>query len=135
MDYAKKIVGKVKQHYWIDEHLVLMEPQKYVVGRFFKDSGDIEIWNNAINGDVGVDFQRLLIHEYIESNLMNAGLPFRGLNSDVTSAYNYGAHDLSPLTSNSTMTWSNLQRNNPNKAVNLTNLDELVSFIKQIEGF
>jgi hypothetical protein len=81
------------------------------------------------------DLKKLIAHEYIEAKLMQEGVNYRSFNA--LSASKYGAHDLSSHDYNfDFLHWVNFGRKAPsiNLAPNLGNIDDVVNYIKNIEG-
>lgn len=81
------------------------------------------------------DLRKLIAHEYIESRLMQSGLPYR-VPGELTS-YRYGAHELSSLEHTLDFShWQIMARRDPLLNINhdLSNLDEVAYSILDIEG-
>lgn len=109
LDVDPSVVDRVKQHLFVEEHDLPVGPGDVRRGNFSADERTADLWNKARNGSLSADetaeFKRLLSHEYVESRLMEQGMPYRssdpaaynsfGIN--VPSAEYHGAHDLAPL--------------------------------------
>ena len=153
-DKLARQLAEVKEHYWKGEHLVEFEQGKFRVGRFSKEAHDIQLWEAAENGFKNKEqlreFKKFIAHEYTELKLMEEGLPYRGMDTsnwdeifgNVPTSSSYGAHDLAPTLNGiggDFGPWhSKLGRNIPEDLMvkdDLSNLDELVEIIKNIEGF
>lgn len=100
----QNILNRAKQHYYVDEHLMLIDGELRF-GRFERDAVDNAEWERMINiaGDELTPqeitaFKRLIAHEYVESQLMEKGMSYRPLfdGSGNVRPYDFGAHDLSP---------------------------------------
>ncbi|WP_286971071.1 hypothetical protein [Flavobacterium sp. UBA4854] len=105
-----EIISTVKEHFFITEHFVRNDiANSFIIGRFGKYTEDIELWDafsaaNPTSSQIHIradrlrEFQILLAHEYIESELMKLGLNFRSFEvANGLDAVNFGAHELSPL--------------------------------------
>ena len=92
------IVQVAKNHYYVNEQLLFdKDKNKFIIGRFSRSKADNEEWIDAINDFLIVDeiesFKRLLVHEYIEAKLVEAGMNFRSfINSENILPYDTGAH-------------------------------------------
>lgn len=104
-----EIMQDAKNHYFIKEHFVRSElSNDFIVGRFSKDEFDINEWISfrdipisSINQNEIDSFRKLIVHEYIESKLMNEGVNFRAFETPNNyKPYDFGAHDLAPTLSN-----------------------------------
>ena len=133
------IIEKVKEHYFIKEHLIRTD-KGFEIGRFERTKSDIDEWKDAIQGFEDVEdlklFKRVLAHEYIESKLMEQGINYKSFD-DLNSWYSYnaGAHDHSPLIKDSSdMSYLNRLKDIPQPNSNLTNLDQIVTEILKIYG-
>lgn len=119
MNIPRHIVEQVKQHFFVNEHLIFLN-NKILKGGFTKDPLEVAIWKAAIDNGLTQDvryfdltlsefvsfpkeranflFKRLIAHEYIESKLMQKGYMYnsiiKGSNPDFT-AVNFGGHELS----------------------------------------
>ncbi|MFF9667179.1 hypothetical protein ACF1FY_34530, partial [Streptomyces althioticus] len=107
------IVAKAKEHLFLTRHKVQFGPgDKVVEGEYFNAHNELATyWLRARNWNAS-DFtlgvvRGIIAHEYVESILMEAGLPYR---SDDPSAWvngydprpgNVGAHDLAPISGDS----------------------------------
>jgi hypothetical protein len=147
LEVNPSIVDRVKQHLFLDEHDIPTGPAQVGHGNFTPDARVADLWSKARNGalhaDEAAEFRRLLSHEYVESNLMEQGLPYRssdpgaydtdGLNWPT--AQHHGAHDLAPLVNHQRdpfAHWPSLGRTPPDITIadDLSNLDDVVRLIQ-----
>ncbi|GGQ44571.1 WXG100 family type VII secretion target [Couchioplanes azureus] len=102
------VIGRVQQHLFRTEHDVQLGPNQTARGYFTPLDEIADLWTAAENGTLDADglhrFRRLVAHEYVESRLMEAGLPYRSANPDAyaddyywPSPEHHGAHDLAPI--------------------------------------
>jgi hypothetical protein len=133
----ENVVQTMKQHYFVNEHLVEVADGTFVKGRFNADEHVADWWNAVKSGNLAnaSDLKKLIAHEYIEAKLMQEGVNYRSFNA--LSASKYGAPDLSSHDYNfDFLHWVNFGRKAPsiNLAPNLGNIDDVVNYIKNIEG-
>ncbi|GAB4211633.1 MAG: hypothetical protein OHK0022_46410 [Roseiflexaceae bacterium] len=105
-------LARVKQHLFHTEHEMALTPDDVRKGLFTPDPEIAYLWEGATKGTLNAkdqaSFRRLISHEYVESNLMELGVPYRsghpnafeeapygGLRNEPTPQH-HGAHDLSP---------------------------------------
>ncbi|MFB0494488.1 hypothetical protein ABID99_000725 [Mucilaginibacter sp. OAE612] len=96
------VMTRVKEHFWIKEHFILVENGTYQIGRFERLESDVLEWkaaiNNTLSGNDLETFKRLMAHEYVESQLMERGLSYRALNKYLSAApSDLGAHEMAPI--------------------------------------
>lgn len=97
------LLKQAKKHYYIDEHLIFINGE-FRIGRFERDFIDNTEWERMINKNINeltndeiTNFKRLVVHEYIESKLMEKGMNFRSFIDPFNyHAYDFGAHDIAP---------------------------------------
>ncbi|MER7771789.1 hypothetical protein [Kitasatospora sp. NPDC096140] len=107
LEIDESIVAKAKEHLFLTKHTVQFGPGKVVDGEYFNAHNELATyWLRARNWNVtestaGI-VRGVIAHEYVESVLMKAGVPYR---SEDPSAWvddyeprpgNVGAHDLAP---------------------------------------
>jgi hypothetical protein len=108
----QRTLDRVKKHLFLDEHDVQTGPGLTERGRFTPDGKIADLWDKAEKGTLSPkeqeQFKRLMAHEYIESHLMERGMPYRSDHPDywnspdygpgvaAPSASHHGAHDLAP---------------------------------------
>jgi RHS repeat-associated protein len=114
--FSEEILAQAKQHLFMKEHNIpIADPtsssgNKVVNAKFEPDLGIATSWIAARTGfskpgaliTEKPHFSRLVVHEYIESKLMEAGIPFISTHSSAwktgdyrSSPQHFGAHDLS----------------------------------------
>lgn len=142
----ESILDKVKDHLFHRLHELPVGPNQTVKAHFSPDPDIANLWSKATKGKLALDeakrFLRLMAHEYVESRLMEKGLPYRSSHPDAYKrGYNmptpehFGAHDLAPLVdaaSEPFRHWEKVLGRKPPKfefAQDLSNLDELVELI------
>lgn len=145
------VVDRAKRNLFLDTHKVQTGPNTTEVGRFTPDKRIADLWEKAENGTLTDKeqkaFKKLLAHEYVESKLMERGLPYRSDHPDywnhpdfgpgtaTPSPAHHGAHDLAPNES-PLGEWSHywrMDRDDPgiDIADDLSNLDDVVDKIWQ----
>ncbi|QBI52231.1 hypothetical protein [Streptomonospora litoralis] len=104
----KTVLDRVKQHLFFREHAVATDPGKHRVGLFSPTDDIASKWmsatENPLSGRALHQFRRLMIHEGVESALMEHGITYRSTHPDYydSRSYpyagprNFGAHDLAP---------------------------------------
>jgi|GEM_PF-2264603 len=142
-----EIINKVKKHYYIDEQFMLLDDEFYI-GRFERTGEDNKEWLRMADGpdplkpldkltDYEIEaFKRLVSHEYVELKLMEKGLSYRSLNkSDYQNLYPYefGAHDIAPITGNGK--FADLKRASNPPSLILNNYDNLEKIINWYINF
>ncbi|MFG2842798.1 hypothetical protein ACGF12_06430 [Kitasatospora sp. NPDC048296] len=107
LEIDENIVAKAKEHLFLTKHKVQFGPGKAVDGEYFSAHSSLATyWLRARNWNVSEStagiVRGIIAHEYVESLLMKAGLPYR---SEDPSAWvddykplpgNVGAHELAP---------------------------------------
>jgi hypothetical protein len=133
------VVERMKQHFFIEEHLVEITENQYKIGRFNISIDHVEFWSQVKKGNLenADQLKTLIAHEYMESKLMQSGLTYIGIEAN---ASKYGAHELAILDNPAFFGfshWSILLKRNLTPATissNFSNIDDIVLFIKNIEG-
>ncbi len=131
------IILRVKEHLFIDEHLVEIPGNEFVKGRFATYQHVADWWVEIANGNTQSldEFKKLIAHEYIEGELMKDGLIYHVLEN--ASASKYGAHNLSIHDGTGKFDhWADMGRHIPNFTLNpdFNNIDIIVTQIKTLEG-
>ncbi len=139
---SQDVVQAAKQHLFVTEHLIETTQGVFTQGRFATYHHITQWWKSAANGTISsrdaTSLRKLIGHEYIESALMQRGMVYRQL--DVPSGGKYGAHELSVGEDSGDFShWASangLYRNLPSFDLNsdLSNIDDVVGWIKTIEG-
>ncbi|MET8881585.1 hypothetical protein [Streptomyces rubiginosohelvolus] len=77
---SESVLQRVKNHMFRTEHVVVAEKGVAREGLFTPRDDIADLWQAArsreLDGTEAVKFQRLIAHEYVESHLMEAGLPY-----------------------------------------------------------
>ena len=136
------IIAQVKKHLFLTEHDVPVPPDGRIVrGYFTADEWIATLWNRAELGTLSRSEQgqirNLLAHEYVESHLMAAGMPYRSSDpaawdedgSPVFNTSHFGAHEAAPNShSGGLRHWSSLGLTPPDDPIapDLSNIDEVV---------
>jgi hypothetical protein len=99
---------EIKDHIFFEEHDIAVGPDRVCSGNFTPNNEIADLWSKAEAGPLDpVDqpyFHRIMAHEYVESRLMNRGIPYRSADpaawgpdrGNVATREHYGAHDLAP---------------------------------------
>ncbi|WP_410789653.1 hypothetical protein [Kribbella sp. C-35] len=148
----REVIEEAKQHLFQRQHDVALGPGEVRHGYFtpFAEFGDL--WERVASGDDLTDDQRLefrslLAHEYVESKLMQAGVPYKSAHpeawtddgmSRISREYP-SAHNMAPLSAQSRpkdllRLWDDplgLPRGDLRVAEDLSNLDEVVRVAKK----
>ncbi|MDX3818468.1 hypothetical protein PV691_24980, partial [Streptomyces sp. AK08-01A] len=149
----ESVLRQVKSHMIRSQHDVIVQPGEWKRGRFTPRDDIADLWDGARKGtlDAGQikEFKHLMTHEYVESQLMKAGLPYlydeTGLwrkDPDGTFGRNSpkslsaaGAHDLAPNPARGGFgtAWQKLGLRHPKTvlAEDLSNIDSFVNDVVQ----
>ncbi|MFG1910695.1 hypothetical protein [Kribbella sp. NPDC048928] len=148
----REVIEEAKQHLFQHQHDVAIGPGDVRHGYFTPAALYGDLWEKVASGAELTDknraeFWSLLAHEYVESKLMAAGLPY--LSPDPRAWDEYGmpdpspdypsAHNTAPPSTRSSRTdllilWGSvleIPRNNLQVAEDLLNLDEVVRVAKR----
>ena len=75
------IIAQVKNHLFLTEHDVPIGPGRITHGYFTASERVARLWTKATSGTLSSrepdDFRSLISHEYVESRLMESGMPYR----------------------------------------------------------
>lgn len=147
----REVIHEAKQHLFMREHDVALGPGDIRRGYFRPDAIYGDLWERIASGsDVTAEnraqFWSLVAHEYVESKLMEAGLPYlsaepgawgEGNRAEFLAAYP-SAHNTAPLSTQSQVKdllrhWTKLglPRDNLRVAPDLSNLDDVVRVAKE----
>ncbi|MDI1460614.1 WXG100 family type VII secretion target [Catellatospora sp. KI3] len=135
------IVERVKNHVFVETHDVPVDGQ-VVHGRFAPMAHIADWWDKAAADKLPfskeVFLKRLLVHEYVESHLMAAGMPYVSLDvraaTDSLDPVLFGAHHLAPRES-ALMSmfghWATLGKQVPDIAMadDLSNIEEILQIV------
>ncbi|WP_406428846.1 hypothetical protein [Streptomyces sp. NBC_01589] len=149
----ESVLRQVKSHMIRSQHDVIVQPGEWKRGRFTPRDDIADLWDGARKGTLDADqikeFKHLMTHEYVESRLMKAGLPYlydeTGLwrkDPDGTFGRNSpkslsaaGAHDLAPNPARGGFgtAWQKLGLRHPKTvlAEDLSNIDSFVNDVVQ----
>jgi hypothetical protein len=134
------VVAQVKNHLFMTEHDVPVGPHRIAHGYFTPSDYIADLWKKADEGSLGeaeqVQFRSLLTHEYVESRLMEDGMPYRSADPAswddgdiIFNPSNFGAHEAAPNSSTGSMRhWPLLGLNPPAGPIasDLSNIDDVV---------
>ncbi|MEV4412925.1 hypothetical protein [Catellatospora sp. NPDC049609] len=135
----RHVVERVKQHLFLTTHDVPVKgamehgyfaPMKHIGEWWTKAADDTLPWSTEIK------LKRLLVHEYVESHLMELGMPYRDPSAplDVVDKTRIGAHDLAPYEDalfGMFSHWPSLGKTPPDitMADDLSNIDEILQAV------
>ncbi|MFD9755408.1 hypothetical protein [[Kitasatospora] papulosa] len=147
----ESVLRQVKAHMIRSQHDVVVRPGEWVRGRFTPRDDIASLWDGARNGTLDKaqvkEFRNLMTHEYVESRLMKAGLPYlqdqaglwrKEADGTYTDGGRYspkslgaaGAHDLAPnpVRGGFGTAWQKLGLKHPKTelAADLSNIDDFV---------
>ncbi|TDW98249.1 hypothetical protein EV647_2954 [Kribbella sp. VKM Ac-2566] len=147
-----EVIEEAKQHLFQRQHDVAVGPDDVRHGYFTPDALYGDLWERVASGAELTDKNRMefwsfLAHEYVESRLMAAGLPYRSPDPEAwdqsgtplaTSDYP-SAHNTAPLSTRSSrmdllILWDSsldIPRGDLRVAEDLSNLDEVVRVAKE----
>jgi hypothetical protein len=148
----REVIAEAKQHLFQRQHDVAVRPGEIRHGYFTPDALYGDLWERVASGAELTDknraeFWSLVAHEYVESKLMDAGLPYLSPHSDawdesqrplVTSDHP-SAHNTAPLSTRSSRIdllslWDSklgIPRGDLRVADDLSNLDDVVRVAKE----
>ena len=97
------VVAQVKKHLFMTKHDVPVGPGQVRNGYFTADERIAELWGKAGHGPLAPDdlneLRSLMSHEYVESRLMESGLPYRSADPEswedgeiIFNPRHFGAH-------------------------------------------
>jgi hypothetical protein len=139
------VIGQVKNHLFMIEHDVAIGPNEVAHGYFTADGQIASLWNKAQEGSLSPNdldmFRSLMSHEYVESRLMELGMPYRSADPEawengdqLFNPSHFGAHDVAPVASDGSLRqWPALGLTPPKTgiAADLSNIDMLVSAARE----
>jgi WXG100 family type VII secretion target len=148
------VVGQMHKHMFRTEHSVAVGPNQFAKGLFTPFDDVAKNWQKVAEGtntaEEAAELRRLIAHEYVESRLMERGLPYRSADPgawvqngadwiNFPSSQHFGAHDLAPLVNAGSAPfkhWPNLFPDLPsvNLLPDLSNLDNIVDVIHRVKG-
>lgn len=132
-EIPQEVLQVVKENYY-RRNIFFYDGSNFKIGRFGRNSVENQEWLDAIQGYLSnsekVEFINLIIHEYIESKLMDEGFNFRSyINPENQLYYDTGAHFLSPTGNPQGGVFypMNFFKEAPPK-ISLLNLDKIVDY-------
>jgi hypothetical protein len=134
------VVAQVKKHLFLTEHDVPVGPGQVRSGYFTADERIAELWNKAgrepLKPDDLNELRSLMSHEYVESRLMESGMPYRSADPEswedgeiIFNPQHFGAHEAAPTASAAAMRhWRALGLTPPDEPIapDLSNIDNVV---------
>lgn len=144
-DIAEDTLIRIKTHLFLTEHDVPEEANEIVSGLFTADGDTADLWAKAEAGTMDASeqkrFQSLMGHEYVESHLMEAGMPYRSADPAAwvdgvatPNALHFGAHDAAPRSSDGLFThWPSLGLTPPDIAIapDLSNINDVLNAVRK----
>ena len=138
---SQDVIAQVKNHLFLTEHDVPVGPGQIAHGYFTAMERTAHLWTKATKGTLTSgehdEFRALVSHEYVESRLMEAGMPYRSTDPGAwlngVLAFNptyFGAHEVAPVAADGSLRqWPALGLTPPKTpiALDLSNLDEVVN--------
>ncbi|BCK67963.1 hypothetical protein Srufu_019160 [Streptomyces libani subsp. rufus] len=77
---STQVLDRVRTHFFLTQHLVAQAPGDVRLAYFTPRSDIAEVWQAAsqrsLTPEESVKFERYLAHEYVESHLIEAGIPY-----------------------------------------------------------
>ena len=146
------MIHEAKQNLFARKHDVATGPNESEHGYFTADQPTADLWEKASSGakltpEESSQLRSLIAHEYVESRLLEAGLPYRPTHPDAWEdgmvkfkPEHVGAHDLAPLSMRSDPTmnllrhWRSLGLPQVEIAADLSNLDDVVRAAREGKG-
>jgi hypothetical protein len=136
----EEVLSQAKTHLFLTEHDVAIGPGEIAHGYFTAIPDTARLWAKAEGGPLDpadqADLHSLMAHEYVESHLMAAGMPYRSADPEAWvdgmqdfNAEHFGAHDVAPKASNGSLgQWIKLRLTPPEAplAPDLSNIDNVV---------
>jgi hypothetical protein len=134
------VVGQVKSHLFMSEHDIPVGPNQIERGNFTPDEHLADLWVKAGHGTLSdkesAEFRSLVSHEYVESRLMESGMPYRSADPAswdgryiIFNPSHFGAHEVAPTSSAGSMRhWKALGLTPPDEPIapDLSNIDRVV---------
>jgi hypothetical protein len=135
------VIAQVKNHLFMSEHDIPVGPNRIERGNFTADEYLADLWTKAGKGTLSDaeanEFRSLMSHEYVESRLMESGMPYRSADpaswdEDGDIVFNpkhFGAHEAAPHSTTGSMRhWRALGLTPPEEPIapDLSNIDSVV---------
>ncbi|GAA1781941.1 hypothetical protein [Streptomonospora arabica] len=141
--FDRSVLDRIKEHLFTREHVIATDPGQHRSGLFSPVDHVGTLWQKAASGELSpreaVRFRRLMIHEGVESALMERDIPYRSTHPGYyddgrpnAGPHHFGAHDLAPG-ENGNM-WAvtdriGVRRPDFEISEDLSNLDQLVDHV------
>jgi hypothetical protein len=136
----EEVLAQAKTHLFMTEHDVPIAPGQIAHGYFTADEETAAQWARAEDGTLNpaqaMRFRSLIAHEYVESRLMESGMPYRSADPEAWdddyqdfNAQHFGAHEVAPKSSDASISqWGDLGLTPPEEPIapDLSNLDNVV---------
>jgi hypothetical protein len=142
---SEDIIARIKTHLFLTEHDVAVGPGELVRGYFTARPDIAKLWAKAEAGTLDAseqaEFRSLMSHEYVESRLMEAGMPYRSAapaawdgEDQVFTRRAFGAHDVAPIATEGTLRqWRSLGLTPPSTPIapDLSNIEDIVAAARE----
>ena len=142
---TENVLAQVKTHLFLTEHDVPVAANQVVHGYFTADGDTADLWAKAEAGTMDIyeqkRFQSLMAHEYVESHLMKAGMPYRSADPAAwdsdghgVSASHFGAHEAAPRSADGKFShWPRLGLTPPDITIapDLSNVDDVLNAVRK----
>jgi hypothetical protein len=142
---AEEIIAQIKTHLFLTEHDVPIGANQIVHGYFTADGDTADLWTKAEAGTLDPyeekRFRLLMAHEYVESHLMAAGMPYRSADPEAwvnddrpPTPGHFGAHEVAPRSADGSFSpWRKLDLRPPEVPIapDLSNIDDVVNAVRE----
>jgi hypothetical protein len=142
---SQDVIAQVKNHLFMTEHDVPIGPNQIAHGYFTADREVASLWTKAEDGSLSPNdmnrFRSLLSHEYVESRLMELGMPYRSADPEawiegyqMFNPSHFGAHEVAPLARDGSLDlWPQLDLTPPEVPIawDLSNIDAVVTAARE----
>jgi hypothetical protein len=139
------VIAQIKNHLFLTEHDVAVAPGELVHGYFTARPDIAKLWSKAEAGTLDApeqaEFRSLMAHEYVESRLMEAGMPYRSAapeawdgEDQIFTRRAFGAHEVAPIATEGTLRqWPSLGLTPPATPIapDLSNIDDVVAAARE----
>jgi hypothetical protein len=136
----EEVLTQAKTHLFMTTHDVPIAAGQIAHGYFTADGETAAQWARAENGTLNraqaIRFRGLIAHEYVESRLVESGVPYRSAHPAAWdgdyqefSTVHFGAHEVAPKSADGSMTlWGDLGLTPPDEPIapDVSNLDNVV---------
>jgi hypothetical protein len=139
------VIAQIKNHLFLSKHDVAISSDEIVHGYFTARPDTAELWAKAeartLDESEQNQFRWLMSHEYVESRLMEMGMPYRSAAAvawdgdvQIFTARSFGAHEVAPVAWDGTLRqWPKLGLTPPSTPIapDLSNLDVIVNAARE----